>query len=119
MVIISCDFPGCDFKSEDVTEAIACALLQSHAFIHSGASAVHHRDEPTQARECPGPKLERPCIDIGVSMEDWNVFLRRWRVYKEGSDISDTAAPPQLFQCTSKALGDNLLKFDADITTKP
>ena len=119
MVIISCAFPGCDFRSEDVTEAIACALLQSHAFIHSGASAVHQRDEPTQARECPGPKLERPCIDIGVSMEDWNVFLRRWRVFKEGSGISDTAAPPQLFQCTSKALGDNLLNFDADITTKP
>ena len=119
MVIISCAFPGCDFKSEDVTEAIACALLQSHAFIHNSASAVYQRDEPTQARKCPGLILERPCIDIGVSMEDWNLFLRRWRVFKEGSGISDTAPPPQLFQSTSKALGDNLLKFDADITTKP
>ena len=119
MVIISCLFPGCDFKSEDVTEAIACALLQSHALIHSSASAVHQRNEPTQARKRPEPKLERPCIDIGVSMEDWNVFLWRWRVFKKGSGISDTAAPPQIFQCTSKALGDNLLKFDADITTKP
>ena len=110
MVIISCAFPGCNFKSEDVTETIAYALLQSHAFIHRGAFTVHQRDEPTQARECPEPKLERSCINIDVSMEDWNVFLRRWRVFKEGSSISDTAALQQLFQCTSKALGDNLLK---------
>ena len=94
MVIISCTFPGCDFKSEDVIEAIACALLQSHAFIDSVASAVHQRDEPTQARKCPWPELERPLIDIGVSIEDWNVFLRRWCVFKEGSGISDTAALP-------------------------
>ena len=77
MVIISCTFPGCDFKWEDVTEPVACALLQSHALIHSSASTVHHRNEPVQARESPGPKLERPCIDIGVSMEVWIVFLRR------------------------------------------
>ena len=44
--------------------------------------------------------------------------MRRWRVFREGSGISDTAALQQLFHCTSKALGDNLLKFDADIAIK-
>ena len=52
-------------------------------------------------------------------MEEWNVFTRRWRLFKEGSGISDESAPSQLFQCTSKELGDNLLKFDAEIATRP
>ena len=54
--------------------------------------------------------LERPLIDIGVSMEDCKVFLRR---------SFATQQPSQLFQCNSKALDNNLLKFDADINNKP
>ena len=41
MVILSYVFPGCEFKSEDATEAIACTLLQSHTLIHARASTIH------------------------------------------------------------------------------
>ena len=51
-------------------------------------------------------------------MEEWNVFTRRWRLFKEGSGISDESTPSQLFQCTSKVLGHNLLKFDAEIAVR-
>ena len=44
-------------------------------------------------------------------MEEWNVLICRWRLFKEGSGISDESAPSQLFQCTSTEFGDNLLKF--------
>ena len=85
MVVISCAFPGCEFKSEDVTEAVACALLQSHAFSYAAALTAHPAIGPVLAHECNGPKLERPHIDYGVSMKEWNVFTRRWRLFKEGS----------------------------------
>ena len=117
MVVISCAFPGCEFKSEDVTEAIA--FLQSHAFSHAAAAIARPAVGPVLAHERQGPKLERPHIDFGVSMEERNVFTRRWRLFIESSGISDDSAKSQLFQCTSKELGDNLLQFDAEIATRP
>ena len=74
---------------------------------------------PAPVTENRGPKLERPHIGIGVSMKEWNVFTHGWRVFKAGSGIDDISAPLQLFQCASKKLGDNLLKFDADVASRP
>ena len=65
-----------------------------------------------------GPKLERPKIDIGVTLEQWNMFERRWDVFVNGSGINPTNSSPQLFQCASEELGNNLLKIDANVTSK-
>ena len=119
MVVISCAYPGCDYQSEDVTEPIACALLQSHSFSHATAASAGQAAVPAPVTENRGPRLERPHIGIGVSLEEWNVFTRRWHVFKAGSGIDDTSAPSQLFQCASKELGDNLLKYDADVASRP
>ena len=97
------------FQSDDVTEALAIALLTNHGLSHTVTAA------PTAIR---GPKLERPKVDVGVSLEEWNVFVRRWNVFKSGSGIEDASAASQLFQCTGPALGDSILKTDATATTK-
>ena len=70
MVVISCAFPGCEFKSEDVTEAVVCTLLQSHEFSQAAASTAHPAIGPVLAYERQGSILERPHIDFGVSMEE-------------------------------------------------
>ena len=71
MVVIDCAYPGCAFQSEDAPEAVACAILQSHAFSHAAPGPN-------------GPKLTRPSIDVGVSLEAWNVFTRRWQMFRQG-----------------------------------
>ena len=35
MVIISCTFPGCEFKTDDLQEAVACTIVQSHVYGHA------------------------------------------------------------------------------------
>ena len=119
MVVISCAYTGCDCQSEDVTEPIACALLQSHSFSHATAAPAVQAAVPAPVTENRGPKLERLHIGIGVSMEEWNVFTRRWQVFKAGFGIDDISALLQLFQCVSKELGDNLLKSDAEVASRP
>ena len=97
-----------------------CVRTLAEPRIHScWAPTAHQAIGPVFAHERQGLKLERPHIDFGVSMEEWNVITRRWRLFKEGSGISDESAPSQLFQCTSRELGENLLKFDAEIATRP
>jgi hypothetical protein len=74
MVVVECSVPQCDFKTNDVSEALAVALLSNHGLAHQNTvPAVSTQPAPT----FQGPKHERPKIDVGVSTEDWNVFVRR------------------------------------------
>ena len=110
MVFVSCPAPGCTYKTEDVPMEIISQLLNIHA------TTTHSQ---TQAHASRGPKLIRPTIDMGVDEETWNGFVRRWDTFKLGSGIGDSAAPVQLFQCASEALGDILLKSDPRLMTRP
>lgn len=102
MVVVGCSVPSCGFQTDDVSEALAIALLTNHG--------LAHRDPATPQ----GPKLDRPGVDVGISDEGWNVFVRRWNVFLAGSGIGATRAPFQLFQCAGPELGDSLLKADPD-----
>ena len=113
MVVITCTIPGCEFKTQDVSESLAIALLGNHSVGHTMSSQT--APPPASSR---GPKLTRPTIDIGVSIEEWNVFLRRWQVFQAGSGIGEASAPSQLFQCAGADLGDCILKTNPTITSE-
>lgn len=53
-----------------------------------------------------------------MSIEEWNIFVRRWEVFKTGSGIDKASAPSQLFQCAGGDLGDRLLKTNPRITSE-
>ena len=108
MVVVACPASGCEFRTEDLPAEVVVPILNIHALEHSRLPA------PAST----GPKLNRPNIDMGVDEETWNAFLRRWETFKLGSGISEDAAPTQLFQCASEALGDLLLKADPRLTTR-
>ena len=108
MVVVQCSVPSCTFETEDVSEALAIALLANHGLAHQIVPAAIA--EPTQTPSLRGPKLERPKVHVGVSIEEWNVFVRRWEVFRTGSGIDNASAPSQLFQCAGPDLGDRLLK---------
>ena len=108
MVVVNCSVPECDFSTDDVSEALAIALLTNHGIAHA---------VPTTTPPVRGPKLERPQINVGVSTEEWNVFVRRWEVFRKGSGIDNASAPSQLFQCAGTELGDSILKANPDATS--
>ena len=113
MVVVDCSVPGCEFKTSDVSEPLAIALLGNHSLAHQSSMA---QSTPAALR---GPKLERPKINVGVSIEDWNVFLRRWEVFRTGSNIDEASSPSQLFQCAGAELGDSLLMTNPNIASEP
>ncbi|KAK2547281.1 hypothetical protein P5673_032838 [Acropora cervicornis] len=119
IVVIACTIPTCDFKTDDVSEALAIALLANHGLAHQYTSP--HTTGPLLPPVPRGPKLERPKVNIGVSTEEWNLFTRRWEVFRTGSGIDDESAPSQLFQCAENELGDSHLKANphAASTTLP
>ena len=115
MVIVNCTIDGCEFRTADTSEALAIALLANHGISHQIQPQASTGSSPAPR----GPKLERPKVDVGVSIEEWNIFVRRWNVFRAGSGIDDASAPSQLFQCAGTALGDSLLKSNANATSLP
>ena len=79
MVVVECSVPGCEFKSSDVAEPLAIALLGNHGLpLQSTAVAL------STLAVLRGPK-----IDEGVYIEYWNVFLQRWEVFPKGVGIDE------------------------------
>ena len=107
---VPCPIPECTYSTGPVPETIAVALLNTHALIHTPGQA----NAGTLSRTV-GPKLDRPRVSMGISLEKWNMF----ESVKSGSNIDDSVAAPHLFQCSDGDLGDALLKVDANITTQP
>ena len=106
MVKVQCSVPNCGFETPDASEALAIVLLANHGLAHQNPTLPAPAPPPAPH----GPSLDRPKVNIGVTTEDCNVFVRRWEVFRTGSRIDDAAAPSQLFQCAGPELGDSLLK---------
>ena len=60
---IQCQVPGCTYKAENASEAVAIAMLTSHNSVHQGG-AVRNR----------APKVEPPIIKQDASDEEWQTF---------------------------------------------
>ena len=80
MVKVKCSVPNCQFETDDASEALVIAILANHGLAHQNSQPVSTAQAPVAPR---GPKLERPKVDIGVTTEGWNVFVRRWDVFPE------------------------------------
>ena len=106
---IGCPFPGCDYTTDDVDGALAIALLNIHALTHSqGASTAG------SSKQKP-PKIERPVLSRGTTEEEWSTFLKRWKLFKQGTDIPREQLTTQLWQCCEKDLEDDLFKDIDDV----
>ena len=117
MVVIECSVPDCTFTTDDVSEALAIALLSNHNLAHCNLAptVADAAPAPTAPR---GPKLERPKVDVGVTIEEWKVFTRRWEVFESGSGIDDASVPSHLFQCAGTELEDSLLKANPNAASE-
>lgn len=76
MVVVTCSVPSCEFRSNDVSEPLAIAILANHGLAHQPQRGT------TTVAPANQPKLERPRVDLDITTEEWNVFVRRWEVFK-------------------------------------
>ena len=112
MLSTKCPIPDCPYETPESNEAVTCALLAAH-------STIHMAGPPRAAVVIKGPKLDRPKVNIGMMLEEWDIFKRRWDVFVSGSGLDPDASSSQLFQCGVDETGDSLLKTDPSIVSKP
>ena len=99
-VNVKCPIAGCAYETEDVSEALAIALINTHGIGHS----------TSQATRSSGPKMDRPKVEAGITLEEWNVFMKKWEIYASLSGIGRENASVQFFQCASDELSTAVLK---------
>ena len=105
---IQCPFPACDYVTDTVDGAVAAAQLNIHALTHRAAVATNSKQKP--------PKIERPTISRGSSEEEWNLFQKKWTLFKNGTSIPAGQVTTQLWQCCDAELESDLFKDVSDIS---
>ena len=76
MPSLKCAFPGCQYVTDNLSEAFAAALLEQ---LKMHERAVH------TAAPVPQPsklKIDPPKLDVGATPEEWQSFKRQWAMYK-------------------------------------
>ena len=87
MLSVKCPIPDCPYDTPESSEGVTCALSAAHSTI-----GLHMAGSPRVAIVIKGPKLERPKVNIGVTLEEWNIFKRRWDVFVSGSGLDPDPA---------------------------
>ena len=108
MPTITCPLDGCRYTTDDTEAVLAAAQLNLHALSHTQRST-------TGTTKQKPPKINRPRICKDTSEEDWNTFLKKWELFKKGTDIPHTQLTTQLWQCCETELEADLFKDIPDI----
>ena len=109
MAGVQCPFPDCTYETGSTDVGLSTAQLNIHALTHAQArSTVDVRQKP--------PKIDRPTIDRGMSEEDWNLFVKKWSLFKNGTNIPAGQVTTQLWQCCERQLEADLFQEENDIT---
>ena len=115
MPAIQCSIAGCDYVTPDVGENLVITLITTHALQHQQPAAP--TAQATGPARQKAPRIDRPTISRGTSQEDWNTFIRKWSLFKNGTDIPQNQLTTQLWQCCDNELESDLFKDVPDIST--
>ena len=84
-------------------DAVAgAAQLNIHAL-------THRIVRPTSAKQ--KPKIDRPRLSCEITEKEWFTFVKRWNLFKRGTDISNGQVTTQLWQCCETKLKKTYLKI--------
>ena len=93
MVVVQCEFDGCDKTFDNSNLETYLGLLQIHV------AAVHQQNQAASKAE----KAKRPELASDVSDEDWSHFKSRWTQYKKATGLGEDVIT-QLLDCCSEPL---------------
>lgn len=106
MLAINCPI-GYEYITEDVDSILSAAQLNTHTFAHQQGKNV------TVSIKQKPLKNERPALSRISTEEEWHTFLRRWDLFKQGTNIPRGQISNQLWQCFYEDFEDDLFQ---DIT---
>ena len=113
MPLLKCPIGGCEWEyTSELGDIQSIEIIKMHF------GACHGNAVTPQSSQCKAPRLIRPIVDVGITQEEWNMFVVRWNQFRIGSCISNESASLQLFHCASEELGTLVLQTNPHITNE-
>ena len=111
MPFLTCAFPDCQYKTDNLSEAFAAALHEQ--------LKMHERASHTAAPESKPHKLkiDPPKLDVGATPEEWQSFRRQWDMYKSGTLLPREQLATALFYCCTEGLRLDIMRDTQDYVT--
>ena len=100
MPTVECPVEGCEYRTPDVSEVLAAALITAHAATHLT------QGQPPSVR---AEKVRRPDISAGTT-EDWVYFRSRWGDYVRATKLIGPDRILQLLECCDDQLRRDLTR---------
>ena len=114
MPTLQCPFAGCEEQVVNTDKELAIALFNAHIGTHTADTGRNQGSGPNKSE-----KLTRPKITQGMLVESWNSFQALWKLYKNGTGISEEECGLQLVYCCDADLLEQLLRADPNVASKP
>ena len=108
MPVFNCSYPGCDFATGDITEALANTMLTIHGQVHMAHARAP--PQPVTTTPCKAEKVRRPTISAAGTAEDWTYFNSRWVEYKAATGLVGRDLVLQLLECCDDELHKDLTR---------
>ena len=91
MPVIKCPLERCTYETPDVDASIVAELLILHSNDHT--NATYSKPKP--------PNMDRPRIGSDCNEVEWNMFLRKWAMFKDSTEMSELE---KRLNCTSAVM---------------
>ena len=109
MPTLACPFQGCAANVDNDSEAMCIALYSAHIATHTAGTAAG------ATPRSKAPPVDRPKLEAGASLADWNFWTARFTSFKIAADVPADKAVHQLLGC----LDSDLLKLLYRDNAKP
>ena len=110
---IECPVDNCIYRTGDVDNAVAAALLTAHTAGAHTANVAH------QQRRSRPPKVDRPQLKDNITEETWNAFRHSWDIFVRANDVDVIDRSVQLYSCCDLSLKAKVTATNQDILDKP
>ena len=98
MPVLQCVYENCTYKTDNLSEAFAAAVLEQ---LKMHERAKHAAAPDTKPHKL---KIDPPKLDVGATPEEWQSFKRQWAMYKSGTLLPAGQVSTALFYCCSEGL---------------
>ena len=98
MPFLQCVYENCTYKTDNLSEAFAAAVLEQ---LKMHERAKHAAAPDTKPHKL---KIDPPKLDVGATPEEWQSFKRQWAMYKSGTLLPAGQVSTALFYCCSEGL---------------
>ena len=107
--------PKCEWKSP--SECTTYDAIRTELMIHVQLFHLQEEKKPEKKKRAGlGERFKRPELKDKISEDEWNIFLRKWDLYKTSAGLDDEECIPHLYACLDESVETKVFRSGVNLT---